>query len=635
MTKIQAAAGSWQSPITTDLITASTIGLKACALANEKIVWLEGRPQEKGRSVLVCDGVDLTPPEFNVRSRVHEYGGGSFYVSDSGVYFVNDEDRQLYFQNWVDQPVPITQSTELRFADFVFDKKRDRLITVVEQHFADKQPDNFLAAIDLKTGTVEPLVQGADFYAFPRLSPDGRRLCWLNWNQPDMPWDSTELWAAQIADSGNLNEPQLIAGGKTESIFQPAWSPDNVLYFVSDRSGWWNLYRDQAGSIEALHPAEAEFGYPLWVFGLSHYGFASDNQLIASYSQDGRWYLGSLDLNTCSWQTFELPYTVVDCVQVLRDRVLFLGTSPTAATAVVEFNLATESTTIHQRSAQTDLDLAYISVPEAISFPTTGGNISHAWYYPPQNKDYELPTAEQPPLIVKSHGGPTAAANPTLNWRIQYWTSRGFGYLDVNYGGSTGYGRAYRERLVGQWGCVDIDDCVNGAKFLAAQNRVDADRLTITGSSAGGYTTLAALTFSDAFKAGVSYYGVSDLEILAKETHKFEARYLDQLVGAYPEEKEIYLQRSPIHHASNIQCPVLFLQGEEDRVVPPNQAALMVKILKEQTIPVAYVAFAGEGHGFRQSTSIQRALESQLSFYAQLFGFTPADEIEKLAIANF
>lgn len=634
--------GSWRSPITSDLIVSKTIGIAGVAVDGDDIYWLEGRPAEKGRNVIVRrtpNGKvsDVTPAPFNVRTRVHEYGGGAFAIADGIIYFANYTDGRIYQQTPGKEPQPLTAESERRYADFSWDWQRNRLICVCEDYTkANKDPENSIIAIALDTGNIEALVSGNDFYSSPRLSPDGNKLAWLSWNLPNMPWDSTYLWLAKLNAGGSLQAAECIAGGEAESICEPKWSPDGKLYFSSDRTDWWNLYsRNKNGTIEPLYQMKAEFAYPHWVFGLSTYAFLSDREIVCTYSQHGSWHLGTINTQTKQFRAIETSYTDISSVQATKaGQAVFIAGSPTEPTAVVKFDLKREKAEVLKRSGELEIDSGYLSVPEAIAFPTENGFTAYGWYYPPKNKDFKSPEGELPPLIVKSHGGPTAAASVSLNLRIQYWTSRGFGYLDVNYGGSIGYGRQYRQRLERNWGIVDVDDCVNGAKYLVQQGKVDGDRLIITGSSAGGYTTLAALTFRDTFKAGASYYGVSDLEILAKETHKFESRYFDHLIGKYPEEKELYEARSPIHFSDRLSCPVIFFQGLEDKVVPPNQAEMMFAAIREKGLPVAYVTFEDEGHGFRQAENIKKALDSEFYFYSRIFGFTPADEIKPIEIFN-
>jgi dipeptidyl aminopeptidase/acylaminoacyl peptidase len=638
--------GSWKSPISSDLIVAGTIGLGGVCLDGEDIYWSEQRPTEGGRSVIVRrspDGqiVDVTPAPFNVRTRVHEYGGGAYTVQDGVVYFSNFADQRLYRQVPGQDPVAITPESQWRYADAVVDTQGQHLICVREDHSGAGEPVNTIVSIPLEGGTGQQvLVGGSDFYSSPRLSPDRSKLAWISWNHPNMPWDSTELWVADVATDGTIGQPQKIAGSATESVVQPVWSPDGDLYFVSDRSNWWNLYRWNSssarspGQIEALSPLAAEFGMPHWVFGYINYGFESAERLICAYSQDGISYLASLDTRTKSLEPIALPYTEIVGVQVHGGTIVFHAGAATEPGAIVQLDLGTGRLETLRRSSNLQIDRGYLSIPQSISFSTTNGDVAYGFFYPPQNQDYRAPAGERPPLLVKSHGGPTAATSTAFNLKIQYWTSRGFAVLDVNYRGSTGYGRAYRDALKGQWGIVDVDDCANGASYLVAAGEVDGDRLVIDGGSAGGYTTLCALTFRDVFKAGASYYGVSDLEALATDTHKFEARYLDSLIGPYPERKDLYIARSPIHFTDQLNCPVIFFQGDEDRVVPPNQAELMVNALRQKGLPVAYVLYEGEQHGFRKAENIKRTLDGEFFFYARLFGFTPADAIAPVVIEN-
>jgi dipeptidyl aminopeptidase/acylaminoacyl peptidase len=505
---------------------------------------------------------------------------------------------------------------------------------VREDHSGEGEPINTIVAIPLGDALQQILVSGNDFYSSPRLSPDGTQLAWITWNHPHMPWDGTELWVANLAEDGAIANAQKVAGGSEESVVQPMWSPDGLLYFVSDRSGWWNLYRSKDGAIEPLFPMQAEFGMPHWVFGYINYGFSSADRLICTFNREGVSYLAKLDISNRCLDVLETPYTDLGSVHVTVDNVVLGAGSATQPGAIVQVDLTAGSHTILKCASELTIDPGYLSVPQAIAFPTSNDQIAYGFFYPPTNRDYTAPASERPPLLVKSHGGPTAATSTTFNLKIQYWTSRGFAVLDVNYRGSTGYGRAYREQLKGQWGILDVDDCCNGARYLVEQELVDGDRLVIDGGSAGGYTTLCALTFRDVFKAGASYYGVSDLEALARDTHKFEARYLDSMIGAYPEQKELYVARSPIHASDRLNCPVIFFQGAEDKVVPPNQAEMMVNVLKQKGLPVAYVLYEGEQHGFRKAENIKRTLDGEFYFYAKVFGFAIADDIEPIAIAN-
>ncbi len=639
--KSSAPHGSWKSPITSDLIVAGAVRLLEVALDGDDQYWLESRPMEGGRYVIVrrfADGriADVTPTPFSARTRVHEYGGAPFAVSHGTVYFSNFSDQRLCRQELGGEPQPITPEKDLRYAEAVFDHRRDRMICVREDHtVAGHEAVNALVALGLpKGGEGRVLVSGNDFYSSPRLDPDGLQLSWLTWNHPNMPWDGTELWVAEVKADGSLGVAQRVAGGVDESIFQPQWSPDGLLHFVSDRTGWWNLYRHRDRHIEPLCEMEAEFGKPQWVFGMSTYAFESVERIICTYTSHGTWQLGNLDTRTRRLEPIGTPYTEITGVRACPGQAVFLAGSPGEAVSVISLDLGTGKRQVLRSSSKLQVDSGFISQPQAIEFPTEGGRTAHALFYGPKNRDYAAAAGERPPLLVISHGGPTAAASSTLSWEIQFWTSRGFAVVDVNYGGSTGYGRAYRKRLNGEWGVVDVGDCANAALYLVERGKVDGNRLAIRGASAGGYTTLSALAFRDVFKAGASYFGVSDLGALTRETHKFESRYLDRLVGPYPERSDLYRERSPIHHTDGLSCAMILFQGLEDKVVPPNQAELMAEALRKKGLPVAYLPFEGEQHGFRRAESIKRALDAELYFYSRIFGFDLADPVEPVLIEN-
>ena len=658
MTAKVAPYGSWRSPITSELIVREMVALNQARMDGPDSYWIEMRPSEGGRNVIVkCDFegnlTDVTPPQFNARTRVHEYGGGDYVAHQGTVFFSNFSDQRVYRQSPGSKPEPLTPDGEeaggprtalpgsLRYADAAVDVKRKRLLCVREDHSdRDREAVNALVSVRLDgvDGSVdagELLVSGNDFYSSPRLSPDGSRLSWLTWNHPNMPWDGTELWVADVAPDGTLINSRCVAGGVRESIFQPEWSPDGILYFISDQSGWWNIYRHaRDGGIELVHAREAEFGAPQWVFGLSTYAFASATLIVCTYAERGVWRLGLIDTSRGSLEQIETPYTEISFLRGGEGRAVFRAGAPRQTAAMVQLDLSTREIRLLRSSNNVRLEAGYLSVPQPIEFPTEAGLKAHAFFYPPQNQDYAASPGERPPLLVKSHGGPTSAAVTTLNLSIQYWTSRGIAVLDVNYGGSSAYGREYRRRLVGQWGIVDTDDCVNGALFLVAREDSDRERLMIDGGSAGGYTTLCALTFRDTFKAGASHYGVSDAEALAKDTHKFESRYLDGLIGPYPERRDLYIERSPINFTNQLSCPVIFFQGLEDKVVPPSQAEKMVEALRTKGLAVAYVAFPGEQHGFRRAENIRRALDAELYFYSRIFGFDLAEPIEPVEIDN-
>jgi len=628
--------GSWKSPITSDLIVAQSISLSDVCLDGEDVYWLEGRPQDQGRYVVVRAGsdgqpTDITPLAYNARTRVHEYGGGSWTVHNGTVYFSNFADGRLYSQvEGVCEPRPLTPEPpgrgQWRFADGVIDARRSRWIGVREDHTGDGEPVNAIVAVDLGAGSGpgQVLASGHDFYASPRLSPDGRWLAWLAWDHPNMPWNGTRLYLGELAQDGAISQGEPIAGGATESIFQPEWSPDGTqIALISDHSGWWNLYSFDVATraVRALAPMAAEFGLPQWVFGMSTYAFAGPKRIVCTYYQGGIGYLGVLNLANETLTPVATPFTEFGSLRAMGDRAVFRAGAPDHPASVVALDLTSGRHSVLKKWTdildRTDLHLGdYLTRVESVEFPTSGGETAFGLFYSPRNPDYVPGAEERPPLLVKCHGGPTSAASSTLNLGIQYWTSRGIAVLDVNYRGSTGFGRPYRDRLQRNWGVIDVDDCVAGARFLAAQGRVDGKRCVISGGSAGGYTTLAALTFRDFFQGGASYYGVSDIAALARDTHKFESRYLDWLIGPYPQEEARYRERSPLYHADRLAKPVIFFQGEEDAVVPPNQAESMVEALRRKGNPVGYFLFSGEQHGFRKAGNIQRCLDAELAFYA-------------------
>ncbi len=646
--------GAWPSPITAEAISAGSLRLSSPAIEGGRIVWLEIRPEEGGRSVFMrCDedgGVEeMTPAPFSVRSRVHEYGGGAYAFRGDRLWFSNEADGRIMVREKPSlAPRPLTAAPdastpcEHRFGDLTLDRANARLLAVRERHSGpNAQPINDLVAISLESGAVRSIASGHDFYASPAPSPDGRRLAWLAWDQPDMPWDAAILYLADIDDQGlPTHTPRRLMGGPMDdtpgtgvAAFQPAWAADGSLWFVADPDGWWNLFRWRDGDIRCMHRAEHEFGKPLWQLGTTTFGFDGHGDVICSRRDPAGWRLGRL--RESGIETFDLPWTNIDGLRVEGDTAVFIGGAPDRCTAVVSVDLATGRSRIVRESSPSDIDEGYLSRPVAVSFPTLGEDEhAHAFAYAPHNTGYRAPEGERPPLLVILHGGPTSASSDAFNPMIQFWTSRGFAVLDVDYRGSTGYGRAYRERLYGQWGVADVEDCVAGAMHLVARGQADRRALAIRGGSAGGYTALAALAFHDVFRAGASYYGICDLEVLAQDTHKFEARYLDRLIGDWPAARDLYRARSPLHHVSQVDCPTIFFQGLDDRVVPPNQSELMVKALDRQGLPVAALTFEGEGHGFRQAPTLRRCLEAELLFYGRVFGFEPADPIEPLEIRN-
>ena len=637
--------GSWQSPITSDLIVSQSISLSEVRFDGQTVYWLEARPQEQGRNVVVRAGdagastTDLVAKPFDVRTRVHEYGGGAWTVALDVLYFSNFADGRLYRLGPGEPkpapltPAPLTRDRYWRFADGIIDHSRHRWIGVREDHTDTGRIVNAIVAVDLaQPGTASGYIiaDGHDFFATPRLSLDGRSLAWLAWDHPNMPWNGTTLYLAALDENGAIiGAARRIAGGSAESIFQPEWSPDCAdLVFVSDRSGWWNLYRFTlaTSAVQPIAPRPAEFGQPQWNFGMATYAFAGHDRIVCAFTEGGLGHLAVIDLTTGSFRSLDTPFTQFASLRAHDDQAAFIAGAPSHPASVVVFDLSSGDYRILKKATDI-LDRAdlwideYLTSAEPIEFPTFGGRTAFGLFYPPHNPDYAAPAGEKPPLLVKCHGGPTSAASSTLNLGIQYWTSRGIAVLDVNYGGSSGFGRAYRDRLQLNWGVVDVDDCINGAKFLAERGRVDANRMVISGGSAGGYTTLAALVFHKVFAGGASYYGVTDIAALARDTHKFESHYLDWLIGPYPQAEALYRERSPLFHAERLSRPVIFFQGDEDPVVPPNQTEAMVEALRRRGTPVGYFLFSGEQHGFRKAANIQRALDAELYFYAvEVFG---------------
>jgi dipeptidyl aminopeptidase/acylaminoacyl peptidase len=639
MTRGIAPYGAWVSPVSVELMTVAAIGLSGLSVNGQDLYWLEARPSENGHTVLCrrrADGeiADLTPPPFNVGSRVHEYGGGAYAVAAGVVVFSERTDGNVWLIEAGSQPRRIETPNGCRYADFEYDLPRRRVLAVREDHRSRPPTDPKAAIVALpldRDGAETILVEGPDFLSSPRLASGGERLCWVAWDHPGMPWDGTKLFVAGVTNEGALEAARLVAGETPEAIVQPQWSAEGTLHFCSDRTGWWNLYVLRAGKIESLAPVEAEIGGPHWVFRQRYYDFTADGRIVAAIVRDGirtavliaDGKIAPLDIGQ-----------VQDCPRPLGDGLAFIATPPAAPPSVdIRPKVDGGAPLVIRHAAPAVVPEETISRGEAIEFASRGG-IAHAFWYPPKNRDYKGPSDELPPLVVLSHGGPTSMTTNSFSLNIQWWTSRGFGVVDVNYGGSTGYGRAYRERLYGQWGVVDVEDCAAAANHLVERGLVDGARLVIRGGSAGGFTTLAALTSLNLFKAGASFYGVGDLMLIAKDTHKFESRYLDRLIGRLPQARALYDERSPVNHIDRLACPVIFFQGEDDKMVPPNQAQTMVEAMTARGLPVAYYSFAGEGHGFRKAETLRRALELELDFYGRVFGFTAPGLSERVKIAN-
>ena len=636
--------GSWESPITTESIISDSISIGDLFISNEGIFWQEMRPTEGGRCTIMYQTSDgskneIVPKSYNARTRVHEYGGGSYLVHKDEVYFSNFSNQQIYKTNLTGGNLTqITNEPLLRFADGTMDAERQQIIYVSENHDNKDEPVNCIVSVDIQNdGEVTILASGADFYASPVISPDGRTLAWVQWNHPNMPWDATELYVADLKHS-ELYNPQKIAGDG-ESVCQPLWSPNGILHYISDLSGWWNICKYEGKKSHNLTPMNAEFTQAQWGLGVRFYDFITNDQIICAYSRLGFWKVALLDPISRDFVDIDVDIDITEIhrtgLKACNGKALFVAGSPDHSYSLFTYETkASIKLRVVQVSTKNDIEAIHFSKPLPVKYSTTNNQECHAFYYSPVNVNYKALESAKPPLIILSHGGPTGSTSNTLNLGIQYWTSRGFAILDVNYRGSTGYGTKYRKALNGNWGISDVDDCVNGGIHLVSKGLVDPKKIAIRGGSAGGFTTLACLAFTDFFAAGASYYGVSDLTALAEETHKFESRYLDSMVGKYPEERQKYLDRSPINHTENLSCPVILFQGLEDKIVLPNQSQKMYASLKAKGIPVSYLEFEGEQHGFRKSENIQRALEAEFYFYSHVFGFKPFDPIEAVQIDN-
>ena len=639
-----AVCGSWPSPIDAGIVASGSKGYAELRANGEALFWTESRPEEAGRSTLVMHVAghtrELTPPPFNSRSGVHEYGGGSYCIADEHLYFVNFADQNIYEVPLPDPRMASTgnatprrvtdgDNTE-RFADLVY--AGHALLAVRERHGIGAEPSNDLVRIDIDSGTVIALHAGHDFYAAPRPSADGR-LAFLVWDHPNMPFDGTQLLMARYGGEGgeggeSLQDATIVAGGARESVVQPEWNGERLL-FVSDAPGFWNLHvHDSSGVYPAL-PENAEYGGPSWHFGNTYFACVGPSHVVARRVEDAVPSLVLVDLDQGLASPLDDECSSYTDIVRTHDGIAFIAGFPDRSRNVVEIELGTGSRTTIASSGPPPVGSDVVSIPETVVFASSAGD-TQAFFYPPRNGDRLVPPGELPPLLVTTHGGPTSNAWADLDWRVQYYTSRGWAVADVNYGGSTGFGRAYRERLAGTWGKTDVDDCVACVKRLVADGRVDPARVAIKGGSAGGYTTLAALAFTDTFRAGASHYGVGDLKALAADTHKFESRYLDALLGS----AEALHERSPINHIDRLNCPVIFFQGTDDKIVPPNQAESMRDALAGKGIPVAYVLFEKEGHGFRRAENVRRAIESEYAFFARVFGFDPADDLPELCIDN-
>lgn len=606
--------GTWDSPITAEMASSAIIAFQDVVIDGEDIYWSEMRPNESGRYVIVKASPsphDVLPKDFNARTRVHEYGGGSFTVAKGVIYFTNFADQRLYRFQEGQTPQPLTPSG-IRFADFRVTPFG--IVAVAESHQDNThEPDNFLALIDFDTHEIKTLAKGQDFYSSPALNQDCTQIAWISWNHPNMPWDETELWVAEFSQEGIKNARRIDADYSEQSFFQPQWGPNNQLMVVSDKSNWWNLYQVKGQQLEPFFAVPSEIGRALWTFNMSTWGFYQDG-ILCTYFDQGKNRLFFCKDNERT--ELDLPYSNFSQLRMLGNTVAFIGGNPLQPTAIVRLT-DFKPQTLRENSPFV-IDEGYLSQPQHITYESAKGRVSHAYYYAPHNSDFQ--SEGLPPLMVKSHGGPTANCGADFNLDIQYWTSRGFAVVDVNYAGSTGYGRAYRKSLENNWGIFDVEDCEHAALYLVNEGLVDKNHLGITGGSAGGYTTLAALTFTKTFQVGASLYGVSDCEALAKDTHKFEARYLDRLIGPYPAMRETYLARSPLYHVDKLSSPVIFFQGDEDKIVPLDQAQKMVDALQKKGILTELIIFKGEQHGFRQAPNRITVLEKMRAFFLNAWG---------------
>jgi dipeptidyl aminopeptidase/acylaminoacyl peptidase len=638
---VTAPYGSWASPISIDDLTAGAKLISAPRIDGDQIYWLETRPDQGGRTSIRRrelggdEPIELTAAPAYVRTRVHEYGGGEYDVRDGVVVYSEFGDGRLYRMDHDGDPQPLTPQASFRYADLRVHPERGLVLAVREDHSQCGEPLNTIVALELdgpneSGGTV--LCNGADFYSTPELSDNGQ-LAWTEWNHPNMPWDSTMIMVGRF-DGAAVVDAVPAAGGPGESAVQPRWLSGDQLIFVSDRTGWWNLYLRRDRIDRPLCPMDAEFSGPQWSLGLSPYAVLDDDHLLCSMTRTG---MPSIAMLTISNGTL---------VPVTEPAVgsLSVATGPGVGAAVLGYPNRPPTLAIFDVDQQTWCDVVAasptvlepdsVSCAQAVSWYGDQGEV-HGWFYPPTNLEYEAPAGDLPPLLTLSHGGPTGTAVPYFQIGHQFWTSRGFAILDLNYGGSAGFGRAYRDRLIGQWGVADVRDCADGAQAMAEQGLADPARLIAKGASAGGYTTLRALTSTQVFSAGISLFGVADLEALAIETHKFESHYLDRLVGPYPEARNVYRERSPIDHADELSAPILLLQGLDDRVVPPDQAEAMANAARRKGLPVTLIMFEGEGHGFRSAGTIRVSTQAQIYFLSQIFGIEPADAVPPIKIENF
>lgn len=628
--------GAWESLVTPEMMSKGNVGLAEPKSSAEAIYWLESRPWEKGRSVLIESRgdkqKDMFPEGYSARSAAQEYGGGAWTLADQYAVFVNAENQVIYridLNNPDTPPVALSTQDGRRYGDLYHDPGHDRVLAICEDHRVNgKEPRTSIVSISLQPDReVIELVGGADFYAYPRVSPDGKKLCWIAWNHPHMPWQATQLVVADLDKNGQITSSTCLIEETEIAVFQPDWSPDGELVFVADFDEFWNLYRwNEESGIEALTQLQAECGLAFWNYGMSTWGFVPDG-ILCCINEMGSWRLAKVAMDG-SMELLDLPFTHLGALKTLGNSAVMLAASPIEASTLIEVDTRSGEFKRIYSSASMELPVEAISRPLNVDFPSGNDSTAHAFFYPPKNPDFQGPQGEKPPLVVLCHGGPTSATSSALNLKVQFWTSRGFAVMDVNYRGSTGYGKSYRQALQGQWGVADVEDACKAAEYAAAQGWVDPDKLIIRGSSAGGFTVLAALTFGSTFTAGCCIYGIGDLKALAEETHKFESRYLDGLIAPWPEGEAEYHKRSPLNHSDQLSCPVIFFQGLRDKVVPPEQTQSMARALQKRGIPTWFQTYAEEGHGFRQAESIVDSYQRELAFYSQIFDFPNSTDIK-------
>ena len=641
-TKKQSQYGSWESIFTPEKIIEGGLRFNEIRIDNQDIYFLEGRPSESGRSVIIKhnkDGTttDIIPKKFNSRNAVHEYGGGSFTVKDEIVFFTNWED-QLIYKVSADKITPITEPSDIpmgiRYADLTLSNDGKWIFCVRETHIKDKEAQNEIVAVSTISSEIIVLASGRDFYSSPRPNPISNQICWLEWDHPNMPWDGNELYIADF-DSQKISNKLKIDGSTNISIVQPEWTDKGELIYISDDSGWWNLKKYSDQKISDILSEEIDHGGPAWQFGFRTYFIYEDCIFLkGSLNDKNKGLIRKISLSGEIIEEIQINHTSISDLSFCNDNAIYIGASPTTSSQVCSLDLRSSNLDILKESNTIYIDNEEISIAEEIIFDTTSNDMSYAYFYKPINKKFEGLKNEKPPLLVISHGGPTGSTSNSLNLSVQYWTNRGFAVVDVNYRGSTGYGRKYRDALKGNWGVYDTEDCIAAVDFLSNRGLVDSSRVAIKGGSAGGYTTINALTFHKRFAVGATYYGIADLSVFIADTHKFESRYLDSLIGKYPEEKEKYYNRSAINFTDQLSCPMIIFQGTEDKIVPPSQAEIMAQGLRDKKIPFSLIMYEGEQHGFRKSENIKSSLESELFFYSKVLKFTAFDKLNNIKIEN-